>query len=541
MSKPDFYKDMHKRHDQKKKEQTKFPSVILPFLPLRTLPIATQRREHRHLSPLFIMRHTRMQSLHSLKRKIHPMIRKWWRTKPILGALLLVFVCAFAGLLFAKAAAPRVVARENLSRMTSKVNSETIGVARGTGGKLSQRDMERLLWSAFHVAARTGLRTIIVYTDKNDSYRTEMGGVACTVLCVTDLKDVTMDLATSVLVVLKPVSLTMLGDSLLGRSPYVFLTGVDRFTDKIIGETKLNVLFVTPLFALVMTHSPVPMPLLTIISHTLGDHRPPLPTSYYLHTNPRSPFKVCALLAGYNEGDILLQTIFRYVSEGIHVHYIDNDSTDGSPEKLRALLDSQPYLASMVKMESFTPIQGKGVYAWTEILMRKERLASYLPFDWFLHADVDEIREGPFPGAGLLESFELVDKLGFNAISFSVATFHPVDNAFNETKDLRTSFEHYSWDPLPGNWMQRKAWKSQKALVSLATTAGHNVNFAGINEFPLLFLLRHYPIRTQEQGERKVFADRLPRFSPGETKNGWHVQYRELEKGHSFIRSTGHI
>jgi hypothetical protein len=55
--------------------------------------------------------------------------------------------------------------------------------------------------------------------------------------------------------------------------------------------------------------------------------------------------------------------------------------------------------------------------------------------------------------------------------------------------------------------------------------------------YPFRFLLRHYPIRTQEQGERKVFADRLPRFNRFERLvRGWHTQYNDLRKEDSFIR-----
>jgi len=42
-------------------------------------------------------------------------------------------------------------------------------------------------------------------------------------------------------------------------------------------------------------------------------------------------------------------------------------------------------------------------------------------------------------------------------------------------------------------------------------------------------------IRSQEHGEKKVFKDRLPRFSPELRKIGWHVQYDSFEPGYSFL------
>ncbi len=52
---------------------------------------------------------------------------------------------------------------------------------------------------------------------------------------------------------------------------------------------------------------------------------------------------------------------------------------------------------------------------------------------------------------------------------------------------------------------------------------------------PFKFLLRHYSIRTQEQGERKIF-DGLKRLNRYDSEvRGWHVQYDELSKRRSFV------
>jgi DNA repair exonuclease SbcCD ATPase subunit len=53
--------------------------------------------------------------------------------------------------------------------------------------------------------------------------------------------------------------------------------------------------------------------------------------------------------------------------------------------------------------------------------------------------------------------------------------------------------------------------------------------------FPLRFLLRHYPIRSQAHGERKVFRERKTRFA-AERAQQWHIQYDRLREGDSFLR-----
>jgi hypothetical protein len=54
--------------------------------------------------------------------------------------------------------------------------------------------------------------------------------------------------------------------------------------------------------------------------------------------------------------------------------------------------------------------------------------------------------------------------------------------------------------------------------------------------FPLRFILRHYPVRSQAHGTRKVFEERKPRFLDEERHRGWHVQYDALGPGHQFLR-----
>src|SRR5262249_21327122 len=53
--------------------------------------------------------------------------------------------------------------------------------------------------------------------------------------------------------------------------------------------------------------------------------------------------------------------------------------------------------------------------------------------------------------------------------------------------------------------------------------------------FPIRFICRHYPIRGEAHGRRKIFQERLPRFLAAERARGWHVQYEELAGAKTFI------
>jgi chromosome segregation ATPase len=51
-------------------------------------------------------------------------------------------------------------------------------------------------------------------------------------------------------------------------------------------------------------------------------------------------------------------------------------------------------------------------------------------------------------------------------------------------------------------------------------------------------LLRHYPIRGQRHGEKKVLQERKPRFIKQETELGWHRQYNEIrDDSYQFVRN----
>ena len=80
-----------------------------------------------------------------------------------------------------------------------------------------------------------------------------------------------------------------------------------------------------------------------------------------------------------------------------------------------------------------------------------------------------------------------------------------------------------------------KCWK-KTAAIDLVTSGGHDARFDGRRVFPIRFLARHYPIRSQTHGQRKVFEERKPRFAQEERARGWHVQYDNVKAGSSFTR-----
>ena len=249
---------------------------------------------------------------------------------------------------------------------------------------------------------------------------------------------------------------------------------------------------------------------------------------------------VVAIIAAYNEADIIGQVVGDLVAQGVGVYLLDNGSTDGT------VAEVMPYLGQgLLAVERF-PAEDTGseeaprVFDWERILRRKEALAWQVAAEWFIHHDADEFRESPWTGVALADAVRRVDALGYNAIDFAVWEFPPIHDRFRPGDDVRETF------PLcrpgqPRDRVQIKCWKRGTAPVDLVSTGGHEVRFPGRRVFPLRFIVRHYPIRGQAHGERKVFRERLPRFLQTERERGWHVQYDAMIEGQSFLGNPSEL
>ena len=247
-------------------------------------------------------------------------------------------------------------------------------------------------------------------------------------------------------------------------------------------------------------------------------------------------FSVVAIIAAYNEEDVIGHVVGDLIEQGVAVYLIDHRSTD------RTVQHAEPHLGKgLLHIERFPPDDDSSAAAdrfdWERILRRKEALSRELAADWFIHHDADEIRESPWAGVGLAEGIRRVDALGYNAIDFALFNFWPVDDRFRPGDDLRQAFPLCEQAP----WYDRdqiRCWKRTDAPVDLTSSGGHEACFPDRKVFPLRFVLRHYPIRSQAHGERKIFRDRRARFVDAERTRGWHIQYDAFTEGTSFLRDA---
>lgn len=247
--------------------------------------------------------------------------------------------------------------------------------------------------------------------------------------------------------------------------------------------------------------------------------------------------KPLAIMPVFNEEDILPWTIAHLQGQGCEVYVLDNWSTD---------LSASIAGAFQCGYERW-PAERPQKYEWTEILVRIEEIAREKCGDgrWCMLHDADEIRRSPngsnaagecTSAISLAESFDAVNASGYNAVQFRAFTFYPIDNDYSGNPEQY--FRHFAVDHIDTRQQHVKAWFQQPLLfVDLHSTGGHDANFARRRVHPTPFILKHYPIRSQQHGERKVLRERLPRYPDSERAKRWHVQYDEFREGPQFIRN----
>ena len=252
-----------------------------------------------------------------------------------------------------------------------------------------------------------------------------------------------------------------------------------------------------------------------------------------------------AFICVYNENDVLPWTVRHLTRQGCRVHIIDNWSTDGSyelafgwcsgflPYAEKRLVTAE--LWPMVTAELWPKEGPLPIYNWSGLLNHVAKLAAASDARWIIHHDADEIRRTPWPGVTLAEGFKRVEAEGYNCVDHQLYLFPPVDNGYCSDRDLEHYFTRYTLNALDCRLPQQKAWMNVCEVDLAGSGGGHTVRFPGRMVYPVKWISKHYPIRSQAHGERKIFRERRPRYSPAEKARGWHIQYDHIKPGHNFL------
>lgn len=237
--------------------------------------------------------------------------------------------------------------------------------------------------------------------------------------------------------------------------------------------------------------------------------------------------RIIAIVAVFNEADVLPACVEHLHASGVDTYVLDDGSTDGSLEIARSLVGR-----GVCAVES---LPSANEFRLERILARKQALSEELDAHWFINHDADEFRDSPWPTVDLAHAIALVDAAGFNAIDFALLDFWPIAPDAPGGTDALAHLTHFERGH-DYNKTQIRCWKKTGHTVDLTSTGGHDATFAGRRVFPLKFILRHYPVRSDAHGRRKIHAERLPRFTDDERARGWHVQYDDVQADATFVR-----
>ncbi|WP_377806282.1 glycosyltransferase family 2 protein (plasmid) [Azospirillum sp. A29] len=258
----------------------------------------------------------------------------------------------------------------------------------------------------------------------------------------------------------------------------------------------------------------------------LGSAQHTVDLSYSQFVSSAEMVPVVAILAVYNEIDIIRASIEKLAEENVEIYVIDNWSNDGTFEIL-----SDFHKRGVIELERFPSGGPTDEYQWQFLLKRKEEIALRYVGYWVVHQDADEIRRSPWPKMGLRQAFWVAQKSGYTAVDYCVLNFRPIDDGYQMTMDPESYFRFFEPGSSSDLRYQVKAWKQPSQRVDLHSTGGHNVRFSSKVVFPYRFIMKHYPIRSSWQAHKKVYQERISRFSAEERAIGWHTHYdSQLEK-----------
>ncbi len=250
---------------------------------------------------------------------------------------------------------------------------------------------------------------------------------------------------------------------------------------------------------------------------------------------PGKAVSVRAIIPAFNEADILPHVVSDLIQQDVRVTVIDNWSTDGTFEKLAGAF------GEAISLERFPATGATGTYEWRALLQRVEQVAAAATEDWIIFQDADEIRRSPWANESLPRGLARVEMAGFSAVNHTVLNFRPIDESWTGSISPESAFTWFSFPDRPSYFSEIKAWRNTGQRVDLTSTGGHEARFTGRRVYPWRFLMKHYPIRSQEHGQRKVLRDRIPRWSKSERSAGWHSQYDNFDMPSSFVWSRDEL
>lgn len=239
-------------------------------------------------------------------------------------------------------------------------------------------------------------------------------------------------------------------------------------------------------------------------------------------------FKVMAIIHCYNEKDIIKTTIEYLLKQELDIYVVDNWSNDGTYEEVETLKNNY---SDRIFLERFPEDKWAEKNGLFERLQRTEEICKEKIYDWYIHYDADEMRITPWENITLREMIYHADRNGFNIIENTVIDFK-LTNFYDENIFMKDSY--FDFGHKQTHFQQFKTWKRDDN-VRIKESGGHIAKIVQPKIYPFKILNRHYPFRSIEQAERKIFVDRRPKLEKVYKEKRWHGHYFSYKEKSDLI------
>jgi hypothetical protein len=199
------------------------------------------------------------------------------------------------------------------------------------------------------------------------------------------------------------------------------------------------------------------------------------------------------VLLCYNDDDMLAETIEHLLSNNHHVIAWDHGSNDNTP----AVLDR--YQNNLLERRRVSrDFDFYKLYPAMSEHLIKTYVSSY---DWISWPDTDEILEGPDRRQSYFGAIKTVLESPYDWVQFRNFNFWFTND--DDMRELSPVKRIRRYSLFPDCAPRIRAWRS---AATNERVFNHNPPLG--QQYPMLFNLKHYPMRTEAQMERRVQKDR---------------------------------
>lgn len=223
----------------------------------------------------------------------------------------------------------------------------------------------------------------------------------------------------------------------------------------------------------------------------------------------KNTHKACGILFCYNEGDIIKKTLQYYLEQGIDLVVFDNQSTDSTIDIVKSFYrENNKYVGKLLDLVF---IQTKGYEQYFLMKQANDYMHRKLNnYKWIMVIDADEHYVSPIRNMSLLDYLDLMDKFKYNIIHGRAYHFYPTEKDDSMISDYT---KRMNYCQVLNKYPQEKIF-SYHSSVNFYIYGGHcclrNDRRVCMNPG---FIMKHYGWISYEQGVKKVFKNRIPRYT----------------------------